>query len=746
MKTVLNYLLIAFTILTIVFFVVNVEIVIWNYQKPEGFWGFIWFISSSTTILFAISIFVVALIYFVAFLVKERNLTTIFITFIGGFLITVFIVLNGLSANFLSLLFYHSLSDKYEYINSSERLINKGKFNDAIIKSEKMYLQAIRDTTVISPVWIFQYFIENSDKGRVNAHRNLLFSMCNYAYCLFEGDNDLMKAETLFNNSIEFSKKYFTQNVDYLLFPHYFLIAINFRKGNNEKANYYFLNLNKLLDQHTDEDVDYIIGILAIYSSMADFNGDFENSIALRKQALDIYEKSEKSKEGYSFLSICLPVIKDFLNKNDTISAEIYLSKIEKPAKKYKDDYIYVIYLRVRSQLYSLKNMPTESEECIQEMLEIIEENQGKQSYDYAYALSLLATNSFQNNNYQNAAELFDQSLRIFQKDGVGNLNDYFKLQFNSAIADYYNNETQTSVKKLKQIKSFLISQTNDKFVFLTPEEKESYISQFGKFFKYINAIFTSLNDSSLTIDLYNNALFTKGIALQSNQFIKKQVSTSKNKSLIQDFDTLFSIKDDFQMQTLTGQISDSLYLFKQEEIRNREKQLLSDLSQTPGYKKFSIDEIQWDDIQYFLKKNETAIEIINVPLHLLESSDEMYFALILRPGYLSPKLIPLFKESDVNQLLQVKGKTQEKTNAIYSGKSLEKLYEIIWTPLQNYLSGSKKIYLSVSGLLHQVSITALTIDKDYDVQMLNTTRSITENNQDTINYKNTTCALYGNI
>lgn len=125
--------------------------------------------------------------------------------------------------------------------------------------------------------------------------------------------------------------------------------------------------------------------------------------------------------------------------------------------------------------------------------------------------------------------------------------------------------------------------------------------------------------------------------------------------------------------------------------------------------------EIRWTDVRDSLEEGEALVEFIHFRYKNEAWTDStLYCALLLRPGYQHPRLVYLFEESQLANVLAYEGSFPKETiSEIYrppSGQAepAPSLYALIWGPLEDHLRGVRKIYYSPTGLLHQVSFPAI--------------------------------------
>jgi CHAT domain-containing protein len=127
--------------------------------------------------------------------------------------------------------------------------------------------------------------------------------------------------------------------------------------------------------------------------------------------------------------------------------------------------------------------------------------------------------------------------------------------------------------------------------------------------------------------------------------------------------------------------------------------------------------QITWDDVRKNLKPDEAAIEFTDFKKREKDGGDAViYCALIVRPDSKQPEMIKLFTEDQLIAIIGKNGGNNIKyINDIYgtSDRQDDRLYNLIWKPIDDYLTGVKKVYISPSGLLFKISFPALDNGKE---------------------------------
>ena len=155
--------------------------------------------------------------------------------------------------------------------------------------------------------------------------------------------------------------------------------------------------------------------------------------------------------------------------------------------------------------------------------------------------------------------------------------------------------------------------------------------------------------------------------------------------------------------------------------------------------------ELTWDSVRANLGEHDIALEFYRTRLG-------SYGVLALRQSWSSPKMIPLFEESEVNSLLHKKtnGENWIDIGYTYAYKGRGKqLKELIWDKILPYLHPEDNIFFSPIGILHIVAIENLpfdmqsTIGAQYSITRLSSTRELAIKKQPALFQ---TASLYGNI
>lgn len=334
---------------------------------------------------------------------------------------------------------------------------------------------------------------------------------------------------------------------------------------------------------------------------------------------------------------------------------------------------------------------------------------------------------------YDSVIYYYNKSLKLIEQ-AYGKKNIIYMNGFTSLAATYeavgdLNNAEIILDSLIALSESFLASN----FIFLSESEKESILSSF---MLYRNSTYAFYDKYTHTIKnkaevFYNTELFMKGLLLQNITSLRNNIMRTGNPQIISEFNNWISLK-----QTLAA-----MYINKDPgtaAIEHKAEQLEKSLTN----KNVVVNNANenWKPIAQQLKTDEVAIEFVYFPT----INDDSYYALVLTPQAKEPVAIKLFSGSELLKLLAYKQYESSTSyiNRLYTYPNPEfpedtgyylggKLYQQIWAPLEPYLKGARKIYLSPTGLLHQIAFNAIPIDastvlmEKYAINMVSNTADL---------------------
>lgn len=364
----------------------------------------------------------------------------------------------------------------------------------------------------------------------------------------------------------------------------------------------------------------------------------------------------------------------------------------------------------------------------------IRENNLGVNHPDYACSLYGLGICYAQIKQYDKAIELLERAKDIRSRYLLETNPDY--ISCHKALADiYYVQDMLPELAKEVLVSSRLTKKLIlDSFLYLTTGERENiWKAHSDFFFNRMPKYALKLRDYPEAIEeLYNDMLFCKGLLLNTSIELKTLIAENGDEESISLYENIQ------EKQVLLNRMSDN----SSEELANPEviaqlkesiDSLESDLlRKSKAFGDYTTNlSVTWKDVIRQLKRNEIAIEFIEIPI---SADTTLYCSLSLKKHYHSPVFTPLFFNYELQSLQQ---KVIADTGEDYNGRTrihhfnesgylcrhktydgiiytYPDLYKTVWGNLQNEVKNCKNIYFSPSGELYQLAIEYLFDGKHY--------------------------------
>ncbi len=248
---------------------------------------------------------------------------------------------------------------------------------------------------------------------------------------------------------------------------------------------------------------------------------------------------------------------------------------------------------------------------------------------------------------------------------------------------------------------------TSRMFSFMSDQEKEKWwMSNENTIISLADAILLQSGINDVNGIIANNEIFSKGLLLRSSNMLKAAALESRDERIVSSYYTLEGLK---------GKLSETSEKAEQtilkQEITTLEKELQRELN-------ISVNDVtSWQDIACSLSNKDVALEFVR--FNSLEQENEAdYYAIIVKKGVKEPKILHLFKESSLKQIVGIQGnkRIDRYITELYSTGDPKNrgadLYQLIWASLEQEIKGASTIYYSPAGMLNSVSLQGISNGK----------------------------------
>ncbi len=492
-----------------------------------------------------------------------------------------------------------------------------------------------------------------------------------------------------------------------------------YKIGENEKAETLLSESKAIRERVLGKDhPDYsssVNNLAALYHQM--FN--YEKAEPLYIESKSIREKS-LGKDHPLYGSILSNLASLYINMGQLKKAEpLFLeSKAVREKTLGKEHPEYLSTLLNLAVLYMDLGQFDISEKYFLETKEIQEKVIGKQHPDYAITINSLANLYTAMNNNEKAEPLLLEAKAIREKV-LGKDHPSYSWSLKNLTFLYEQQGKYSISEPMLEELSFLQQREITKALsFLSELELANYTKTIQVSGDHLGAYILSRNTIGERIDVlcslaYDHSLFYKGFLQTAAARLRTLAFTSAESEEINR--KLKNLRRRLSEEYTKPNVDRKEIADLEEKATNAEKELARSVA---GYSE-TIKQLNWKDVQRKLKPDEAAIEFIHFKVNFPSKMDSiMYAALLIKVGVKVPVFISLFEEKSIDSLLQ-KNSTLKADYVIdlYSIANRgvvevktprRSLFEILWKPLEQYLSGITTIYFSPSGLLHRLNLNAI--------------------------------------
>lgn len=465
-----------------------------------------------------------------------------------------------------------------------------------------------------------------------------------------------------------------------------------------------------------------------------------------------LYQQLNKNEAALSFLQDCLTIKEQILGKTHPD----YLTTLNNLAGLY-------------TQLGQYKVALPLYEQCLANQKKIVE----KIPFNYAVTLSNVAGLYQAIGQLEKALLLYKESRTVWEYNLGKNHPDYANTVNMQAMT--FEDLGQYKKAALAFSEGYAVNQKNLlQLLGYTSQQQQTNFLEINKG-NFVSGYSFALRHHHQQPELsgwaYNNALFYNALLLNAGQSLYRALEQSSDTIVRKLFGELKRVKTFLAVQYSRpiAQRNGVEQLEKQAESLEQE---LTRRSQAFRDIRTSLL-VKWPQVQKALKPNEAAIEFITIPYFNSQkrqwTGTTLYAAFVIRPSYAQPKLVQLFEQTQLANLLAEPQKdTPTQINSLYRGGKTSKsgdeasesrgtaLSKLIWYPLDSLLTGVNTLYLAPAGQLHRVAFAALPHPTDttkqlsqrYQLRQVGSTRLLAQTvmNTDTTLQKAFTAQLYGGI
>lgn len=325
-----------------------------------------------------------------------------------------------------------------------------------------------------------------------------------------------------------------------------------------------------------------------------------------------------------------------------------------------------------------------------------------------ATALVLKGDIYYKQKNYNKAEDFYSDAQKQYERVFSSTHPEYVKVQSKLSKTYFMQERYKDSQDEMEEVLANYKNFIQEYFPALSEREKAKFWNTIKGDYEFYNTLIINRNRSSKYIgELYNNALLTKALLLNSSIKVRQRIMSSNDEELIRMYTTWVEDKElltaalSMSTQDLQENGIDPIALSNNLELLEKEISLKSELfSQSADSR-----QIVWEDVKNSLKETEVAIEMVRFRLFDHTFTDSVMYALFYVKGdkRSEPKMILLNngKELENKYLKTYRNSIKYKIGDKYS-------YDKFWKPIKDEIGTVSAMYISPDGVYNQINLEAL--------------------------------------
>lgn len=315
----------------------------------------------------------------------------------------------------------------------------------------------------------------------------------------------------------------------------------------------------------------------------------------------------------------------------------------------------------------------------------------------------------YEQKNYAGADDYYQEAKKIYERLFSTDHPEYVKALSKLSRTYYMNGDKKKAREYINEVLDNYQLFIKNYFRTLSEREKAKFWNTIKTDYEFYFTLVINdeKQDEELIGDLYNKALLSKALLLNSSKKTREAILNSGNEEIKNTFSKWIDKKE-----LLTYALSLSSDQLSQNNINTNtlstEIELLEkELSQKSSVfsKANSDNEITWKQIQDKLNPNEVALEMTRFRYFNHDFTDSVVYAVFyLKPEKKSsPELILIKngKELESKYLKYYRNSIKFRVNDNYS-------YQNFWKPIEERVGNLPKIYLSPDGVYNQINLEAI--------------------------------------
>ncbi len=329
----------------------------------------------------------------------------------------------------------------------------------------------------------------------------------------------------------------------------------------------------------------------------------------------------------------------------------------------------------------------------------------------------------YKQKNYSEAEKYYENARKQYERVFNKTHPEFVKVQSKLSKTYFMQSRFKESQDEMEEVLANYKNFIQDYFPALSEREKAKFWNTIKSDYEFYNTLVISRNRSAKYIgELYNNALLTKALLLNSSIKVRQRIMNSNDEELINMYNQWIEQKElltaalSMTTQDLAANGIDPQALSNDVELIEKNLSLKSELFAESADSRVIV----WEDVKNSLNDNEVALEMVRFRLFDHNFTDSVMYALLYVKGNRGsePEMILLEDGEELEQRYlktyrnSIKFKIQDRFS-----------YDKFWAPIEHQIGTVSRLYLSPDGVYNQINLEAIpTPDGKYVIDNSNIT------------------------
>lgn len=314
----------------------------------------------------------------------------------------------------------------------------------------------------------------------------------------------------------------------------------------------------------------------------------------------------------------------------------------------------------------------------------------------------------YKQKNYNQAEKFYEDAQKQYERVFNKTHPEYVKVQSKLSKTYFMQQRYKDSQSEMEEVFANYKGFIQEFFPALSEREKAKFWNTIKEDYEFYNTLIISRNRTKKYIgELYNNALLTKALLLNSSIKVRQRILNSGDEELVNLYTKWIEDKE-----LLTAALSMSTADLEENNINTSALASSVELLEKSISLKSEIfaesadsKPITWNNVKDALGENEVAIEMVRFRYFKHDFTDSVMYALLYVKGE---------KRAEPEMILLSNGKKLESRYLKYYRNSIKYKrqdkysYEQFWQPVQEELGASLTLYISPDGVYNQINLEAI--------------------------------------